>query len=227
LIMDADLQHPPDLIPRMVELWTQGYDVVNGVKQSRAREPALYRGMARVFNALMGGAAGASLQGASDFKLLDRQVVDALTAFPEHGRFFRGLVAWVGFRVVEVRFTVAERAAGTTRWSLLELLRYSLRNLLAFSAFPLRLMALAGFVTLIFGAGLALWTLYRYVTGTAVTGFTTVILLQLILDGLLLTGIGVIALYLSAIYEESKRRPIYLVRARREADEDRAARGAG
>lgn len=221
LLMDADLQHPPDLIPRMVELWDQGYDVVSAVKETRARESLLYRAMTGLFNKLMGGAAGGSFRGASDFKLLDRQVVDALASCPENTRFFRGLVTWVGFRTATIPFKVAERVAGTTKWSPFGLVRYSLRNLIAFSALPLKLVAAVGFGTLVFAGGLAAQTLWRYLAGQALSGFTTVILLQLILGGLLLSGIGVIALYIAELYEEVKRRPVFLVRRQRPEEKPR------
>lgn len=212
IVMDADLQHPPDVISRMLELWDEGYNVVSAVKERRAREGLLYRAMARVFNVLMGGAAGHNFRGASDFKLLDRQVVDTVVELPERARFFRGLVTWVGYRTAEVPFAVADRAGGQTKWSNFALFRYSVRNLVAFSVLPLRLVALLGFVTLMFAGALAVQTLYRYLRGEALSGFTTVILLQLMLGGLLLTSVGVIAMYLSAMYEELKQRPIFIVR---------------
>lgn len=212
LLLDADLQHPPTLIPRMVELWDEGYDVVSAVKEARAKESLLYRAMTGVFNRLMGSAAGGSFRGASDFKLLDRQVIDALASCPEKNRFFRGLVTWVGFRTAEIPFTVQERVAGTTKWSLVGLVRYSLRNLIAFSAVPLKLVAVMGFGVLVFSAGLAVQTLWRYLSGQALSGFTTVILLQIILGGMVLSGIGVIALYVAEIYDEVKSRPVFLVR---------------
>lgn len=220
LLLDADLQHPPELIPRMVAAWKAGADVVSGVKESRGSEGILYGLMARTFNALMGGAASqGNFRGASDFKLLDRQVVDALRACPERHRFFRGLVAWVGFRTHDVPFHVGQRAGGDTKWSTLGLIRYSLRNLLSFSALPLRLIALAGFTTLLFAGTMAVWTLVRYFRGDALSGFPTVILLQLIFGGILLTSLGVMSLYLAEMFEEVKRRPIYLYRvSRREED---------
>jgi dolichol-phosphate mannosyltransferase len=217
LLMDADLQHPPDLIPRMVDLWDEGYEIVSAVKAERARESFVYRVMAAMFNLLMGGAAGRSFRGASDFKLLDRQVVDALAACPERSRFFRGLVTWIGFKTAEIPFTVAARAGGETKWSLGGLIRYSLKNLISFSAMPLKLVAAMGFGTLVFAAGLGVQTLYRYLAGQAVSGFTTVILLQLILGGLTLTSLGVIALYIAEIYDEAKRRPVFVVRRPRAA----------
>jgi glycosyltransferase involved in cell wall biosynthesis len=216
LILDADLQHPAQLVSQMVKAWRDGADVVSGVKESRGKEGLAYGLMARGFNALMGTATReGDFRGSSDFKLLDRQVVEALKACPERHRFFRGLVAWVGFRTVDIPFHVQERAGGTTKWSTTALIRYSLRNLLSFSALPLRLIAVTGFSMLVFSALMGAWTMYRYVRGDALSGFPTVILLQLILGGLLLTSLGVISLYLAEMFEEIKRRPIYLYRAPR------------
>jgi dolichol-phosphate mannosyltransferase len=200
----------------MVDAWKKGADVVSGVKQSRGREGLVYGLMARIFNALMGGAtAGGTFHGASDFKLLDRQVVEALRACPERHRFFRGMVAWVGFRTHEIPFHVQERAGGDTKWSTSALIRYSIRNLLSFSALPLRLIAVAGFSTLIFAGAMGAWTLYRYFRGDALSGFPTVILLDLIFGGILLTSLGVMSLYLAEMFEEVKRRPTYLYRVPR------------
>lgn len=217
LLMDSDLQHPPELIPELVARWRNGFDVVNAVKTDRGKEGLSYRCMAWVFNRLMGSSANASFQGASDFKLLDRQVVDALQTLPEKTRFFRGLVAWVGFKTTEVGFQVAPRAGGITKWSTLQLVRYSLRNLISFSEFPLKLVAAIGFSTLLFAAVVAIQTLYRYLTGSAFTGFTTVILLQLALGGLLLASVGVLALYMAQLYAEVKGRPTFIVRRQRDA----------
>jgi len=216
LLLDADLQHPATLIGQMVDAWRGGADVVNGVKQSRGSEGVLYRMMAGLFNCLMGGATSSgNFRGASDFKLLDRQVVEALKACPERHRFFRGLVAWVGFQTKDIPFHVQERASGTTKWSTRDLVRYSVRNLLSFSALPLRLIALSGFLTLVFAALMAIWTVYRYLRGDALSGFPTVILLQLIFGGVLLTSLGVMSLYLAEMFEEMKRRPVYLYRVPR------------
>jgi dolichol-phosphate mannosyltransferase len=220
LFLDADLQHPPELIPKMLELWQSGYDVVNGVKEQRARESWVYRLFAGLFNQLMGGAADADFHGASDYKLLDQQVASVLRELPETRRFFRGLVAWSGFRTVQVPFTVHQRAAGKTKWSWLSLLRYSTRNLLAFSEMPLRAIAAVGFGTLIFSALLALWQVFRFVTGNTLSGFTTVILLQLFLDGLLLSGVGIVAVYLAEMYAEIKQRPLFVIRKPRGTEQE-------
>lgn len=216
ILMDADLQHPPELIAQMVAAWRGGADVVSGIKESRGREGFVYSMLAGLFNRLMGGATGGqAFQGASDFKLLDRQVVEALKACPERHRFFRGLVAWVGFRTQEIPFHVRERVGGQTKWSTSALVRYSIRNLLSFSALPLRLIAAAGFSTLAFAGAMAVWTFVRYFRGDALSGFPTVILLQLIFGGILLTSLGVMSLYLAEMFDEVKRRPTYLYRVPR------------
>jgi len=159
---------------------------------------------------MMAEASGAQFRGASDFKLLDRRVVETLRHLPERERFFRGLVAWLGFRTAVVEFDVAERVAGTTKWSIVQLTRYSIRNLLAFSSLPLKTIATLGLGALIFSVLFAAWALFRYLRGDALSGFTTVILLQLILGGLLLTGMGTIALYIGAMFRELKGRPSYV-----------------
>lgn len=210
VIMDADLQHPPTFVPEMLRLWREGYDVVDAVKRQRSRESFLYRWFARVFNSLMAEASGAQFRGASDFKLLDRRVVETLRHLPERERFFRGLVAWLGFRTAVVEFDVGDRVAGNTKWSLVQLTRYSIRNLLAFSSLPLRTIATLGLGALVFSVLFGAWALFRYLRGDALSGFTTVILLQLILGGLLLTGMGTIALYIGAMFRELKGRPSYV-----------------
>jgi hypothetical protein len=185
------------------------------VKASRGRESWLRGRLTAFFYDVIGGAAGFDLAGASDFKLLDRQVVEALRRCPERNRFFRGLVAWAGFRVARVPFHVAERAGGETKWSPAALVGYTLRSLVAFSPAPLRVTAWIGFLTVLAGAFLAVHTLYQWWLGAALTGFTTVILLQYWLGGLILVSLGVLGYYVSNLYEEQKARPVFLVRSPR------------
>jgi dolichol-phosphate mannosyltransferase len=217
LFLDADLQHPPEVIPALLARWDEGFEVVDAVKASRAGEGWIRRRLAALFHGLLGTALDHDLAGASDFKLLDRQVVDALRRCPERNRFFRGLVAWVGFRVARVPFHVAERAAGRSKWSPADLVGYTLRNLVAFTPAPLKLVAWIGFLTVLAGGVLAAHTLYKWLAGTSLTGFTTVILLQYWLCGLILVSLGVLGYYVSSLYEEQKARPLFVVRSPREA----------
>ncbi len=213
IVLDADGQHPPSTISTMVELWEDGYEVVDARKRSRGAEGAFYRAGAKLFNALVGGGSEARLFGASDFKLLGTAALTALRGLPERTRFFRGLVQWIGFRTASVEFDVAERRGGRTGWSRLGLIFYALGNVVSYSTFPLVLIALTGAASTGFGAllgGIALWD---WATGSAVSGFTTVILMLMIFSGLILISLGTLALYVSRLYDEVKGRPLYVVRS--------------
>lgn len=219
IFMDADLQHPPELIPALVGEWRAGYDVVNGVKRTRQDDSSLYRWFSILFNRLLTHEIGKDMAGASDFMLIDRQVADVLRACPERNRFFRGLVAWVGFRVKKLEFDVHARQKGATKWSFWSLVRYSVSSLAAFSSLPLRVVGYLGFVVAGLGGLLLAQTLVRYAMGTAAIGFTTVIAVQILLGGVVLMALGVIALYLSQVYEEQKGRPVFIVRKPRKAED--------
>ena len=220
IFMDADLQHPPDLIPNMLEKWKQGYDVVNARKTIRERESLNYRLSSHLFNWFMSKAIGTDFSGASDFKLIDRQVANALICCPERNRFFRGLVSWVGFRTTHIDFKVGKRQAGSTKWSVWKLLRYSLSNFIAFSSLPLKMVAYIGFATTGLGLVLLIQTFLNYILGKSATGFTTVIIIQILLGGMILSSLGVIALYIAKMYDEQKARPLFLVRENRITDQE-------
>ena len=218
LVMDADLQHPPELIPEMVRAWREeGFEVVEARKTDRGDEGFLYRLEARLFYSLLKRVSGIDLDGASDFKLLDRRVVDAWAEMPERNLFFRGMSAWLGFRRKEVPFAVAPRAGGTSGWSARRLVRLAVTGVTAFSTVPLHLVTFVGVVFLGFSVLLGVQTLYNKLADRAVDGFTTVILLVLIVGSMLMLGLGVIGTYVSRIYDEVKGRPRYVVRDRTSA----------
>jgi dolichol-phosphate mannosyltransferase len=221
LLLDADLQHPPSVITQMIQRWREGYDFVDAVKEHRGGGGLFYESMAWVFYALMARAIGNNVRNSSDFKLLDRQVVDAVRELPERHRFFRGLVVWVGFRGARVPFQVQKRRGGQTKWSSRQLIAYSVRNLVAFSSAPLRAVAYTGFATVGAAVLLAIYQLYHYYSGQSVSGFTTVILVMLALSGLILTSLGAIAIYTARIYDEQKGRPLFVIRRTRAAPEAR------
>jgi glycosyltransferase involved in cell wall biosynthesis len=210
-VMDGDLQHPPELMPEMLRLWAEGYDVVDAVKSDRGKESFAYRLVTRVFYGLLKLLTGYDLGSASDFKLLDRKVVDAWTRLQEKELFFRGMIAWLGFRHATVSFVVAERANGHTRWSVFRLVHLAATAITAFSTSALQIISIIGGLFMLFAVLLAAQTLYRYLTGTAVSGFTTVILLQLIIGSLLMVSLGIIGGYMARIYSEVKARPRYFV----------------
>jgi glycosyltransferase involved in cell wall biosynthesis len=213
ILLDADLQHPPALIPEMVRLWhEEGWDVVDAVKANRGRESAIHRLVARTFYRVARWLTGYDLQDASDFKLLDRRVVDAWRRFGERATFFRGLVAWLGFKRTRVLFDVPARAGGGSRWSFAALTGLAVHAVTAFSAVPLQLVTALGFLTLLIAVGIGVQAVRLWYGGEALPGFTTVILLQLVIGGFLMISLGIIGTYIARIYDEVKARPRYVVR---------------
>lgn len=217
-VLDCDLQHPPEKLPEMYRLWQQGYQVVNGVKADRGRESAAHRLGARCFYGLVSRAARVDLRRSSDFKLLDRRVVDALDALPERRTFFRGLVGWMGYRSADVEYCVAERAAGKTHFSAGALVRYALAGITAYSAAPMQIVTALGGLFLAASLVLAVQTLIRWARGAAADGFTTVILLLLFTGSILMIALGLMGYYIAQIFTECKGRPRYLILEETEED---------
>ena len=209
-VMDCDLQHPPEVLVSMYRLWEQGYEVVEGVKRSRGKESRLHKACAGLFYRMMSKAVQIDMSRASDFKLLDRKAVDALLAMPENA-FFRALSSWIGYRSTSVAFDVQERTEGESKWSAWSLVKYAVTNVVAFSAVPMQFVTVAGIFMFVFAIILGIQSLVHYFTGHAVEGFTTVILLILIVGSLIMMSLGIIGYYISKIYEEVKGRPKYLI----------------
>jgi glycosyltransferase involved in cell wall biosynthesis len=211
--MDADLQHPPSLLPKMIEGWRNGAKVVHAVKKTRASDRRLVRVRARLFNGLMRCLGGIDLEDASDFKLLDREVADVLAhRLPERKRFYRGLAAWVGYPAVEIPFVVAERPVGGSKWSLFHLLDLAVTALASFTSAPLRIVTVLGLITLALSGILVVDTLWSWLLNRAVSGFATIVMTLLIIGSFIMISLGIIGEYIAKIYEEVKRRPDYLVR---------------
>lgn len=211
LVMDSDLQHPPELIPSMVAKLQEGYDVVEGVKSDRGHEAQLYKLGARAFYSTFMRLTGFDLRDASDFKLMNRRVIEAWRRLPERDTFFRGMSAWVGFKRYAMPFQVARRVEGVSKWSPVKLSRLFISAISSFSSLPLQIITILGAVFFFSSLLLAIWTLYMKFAGTALSGFTTVILLQLIIGSAIMFGLGTIGLYLARIYDEIKARPRYLI----------------
>ena len=213
IVMDADGQHPPSLIPNMVHLWqSSGADIIEAVKRSRGRESLSSKVGAKLFYFILNKLSGFHFEGASDFKLMNRKAVDAWLKMHERNVFFRGMTVWMGFTTVQIPFEVVPRSAGQSTWSVLKRLKLALVGITSFSSFPLHLVTLAGVLFLGTSVLLGLQTLYLKLVGRAVSGFATVILLQLIVGSLLMISLGIIGEYLARIYEEVKGRPRYLIR---------------
>lgn len=177
----------------------------------------IFHGMfAGMFYGIMSKMMRMDMRSSSDFKLLDRKVVNVLLGLGERNTFFRALSFWAGFRSAKVEYEVQERAFGSSKWSFRSLTRYAVSNVTSFSTIPLQMVTVMGMVSIIFSVILAAQTLVKYLMGTAVEGFTTVILLILIIGGFIMISLGVIGHYLARIYEEVKGRPRYIIRRRTE-----------
>lgn len=212
LTLDADLQHPPAIIPTLYQGWKhEGFDVVEGVKRSRTSEPLSRRLASAVFNRFARYYTGLDLTNTTDFKLLDRKVVMAWLELKERQVFFRGLISWMGFRRKQIYFDVDYRVGGESKWTTSSLCRLALRATIAFTSAPLRIAHATAVVFLLFALGLGGRALYLKLSGAAVSGFTTVIIVQLLAGAVTLIVLGIIAEYLAAIYDELKGRPRYLV----------------
>ncbi len=211
VVMDCDLQHPPQVLIEMYKLWQNGYEVVEGVKRSRGKENPVYKVGAKIFYGMMTRATKIDMSRASDFKLLDKKAVKSILSMPERNMFFRGLSAWVGFKKTEIEFDVQERAEGESKWSKWSLVKYAVKNIAAFSTAPMQLVTIAGGLTFIGAVILGIQTLVKYFMGHAVQGFTTVILLLLIIGSVIMMSLGIVGYYIAKIYEEVKRRPVYII----------------
>lgn len=225
--LDADLQHPPELIDAMVGRWRDGVDVVYAVREDRSDETAVKRlGVKLFYSAIQGTDRYNVPPNAGDFRLMDRQVVDALLRLPERNRFMKGLYAWVGFRSEGLPYTPAQRASGQTTFRLLRLVRFSIDGITGFTTWPLRVVSLIGIAfalsAFLYGGVLVVsYLLY----GNEVPGWTTVVVFLLLFAGIQMISLGVLGEYVARIFEEVKHRPLYLVR--RHVRGDDAAGQAG
>lgn len=216
VVMDSDLQHPPEYIPEMVRLWQEeGYDVVEGVKADRGKESFVGKLAALLFYRTFRKTTGIDIGIASDFKLMDRAAVEAWKDLPEKNTFFRGLSAWVGFKRYALPFKVAPRAGGTTKWTAKSLTKLAVNSITAYTAAPLFIVFWLGVLMGIGAVILTIQTLYMYFAHRANPGFSTVILLQLFIGSAIMLCLSIIGLYIAKIYDEVKGRPRYLIKTKR------------
>ena len=211
VVIDCDLQHPPEKIVEMYRLWESGYQIVEAAKKSRGSESALHALFARIFYKLIKAATGFDMLRASDFKLLDRKAIDVLTSMQEHNGFFRGLSFWVGFKTTQIEFEVQERTCGVSKWSFLSLIRYAFSNIASFSTFPMHLVTIMGAFFLVIAFIFGGISLTQKLNGSALTGFTTVILLMLFANSIIMISLGIIGYYIARCYQELQRRPRFII----------------
>jgi glycosyltransferase involved in cell wall biosynthesis len=212
ITMDADLQHPPTLIPAMIDAWQNGARVVDAVKRTRKNDGILTRARARIFNSLLSRLGGINLQHSSDFKLIDRVVVNTIARdLPESQRFYRGLSDWVGYSHASIPFDVDARIDGEGKWTIWGLMNLATTAIVSFTSAPLRIVTVLGLITMLFGFIVAVESLIGWSQGRAVSGFTTTIITLLILGSFIMISLGIIGEYIAKIYDEIKHRPAYLV----------------
>ena len=222
ILIDGDLQHPPELIPELVEKWRQGFEMVYAVRRSRSDQDWITRLATRMYYGIFRRLSDIRLpEGAGDFRLFDRKVVAALNRIPERNRFMKGLYAWIGFRQTSVPFDVGPRGGGHSKWGFLRLIRLGLAGLTAFSNFPLHVWGVLGAAISGFAFLYIVFRLIRsMIQGIDVPGYESTIISILFLGGIQLLTLGIIGDYLGRVFNEVKQRPLFIVREAHGIDVD-------
>lgn len=211
--MDADLQHPPELVPQLVERWLEGYEIVYTVREEDPNLPVSKRQTSKLFYQIIRYATDIDIEdGAADFRLLDRRVVNYLKQFKENDLFLRGVISWIGFKQYRINYRPAERFAGQTKYSLKKMFVLASAGITSFTTKPLYLSVLLGFIMFWFSIGFGVVSLYDYFRGDVVTGWTSTIIIIVMIGGIQLIMMGIIGIYLGKMFYEVKRRPSYIVR---------------
>ncbi len=217
VVLDCDLQHPPEKIIEMYRLWEQGYEIVEGIKNERGKEKRLHGLGAKLFYSVISRMAGFDMANSSDFKLLDRKVIDVINRMPERG-FFRAISFWVGYKKATVEYSVAQRIDGQSKWSTKGLLKYAISNISSFSTAPMQIVTILGFVMLIVTCVFGVWALIDKIIGRAIEGMTTVIIITIFIGSIIMISLGIIGYYIARIYEEIKGRPKYIISSTTKSD---------
>nr|WP_321309153.1 glycosyltransferase family 2 protein [uncultured Campylobacter sp.] len=211
--MDADLQHPASLIPKFVELWRQGYDVVLAKRVNRQDESALKRFCSSIFYKLNNKISEIEIpQNVGDFRLFTKKVLNAINSLPENQRFMKGIFAWVGFRSITIEYEEQERIAGSSKFNGWKLWNFALQGITGFGTLPLRIWTYIGFIVSIFAFIYASFLILRtLIMGVDLPGYASLVVIILFLGGLQLIGVGILGEYVGRIYMESKRRPPFII----------------
>lgn len=214
VVIDADLQDPPELIVNMIELWNQGYDVVYAKRRGREDETVFSQFMTKMYYRILKGLTKVDVPlDTGDFLLIDRKVNEAMKTFQERNRFVRGLVSWVGFKQIQLEYDRKERFAGRTKYSLRKMMRLSVDGVTAFSDKPLKMASYAGvFISCISFVSLIVTICLKLFTDNTVSGWALIVSIILLLNGIILMILGVMGEYIGRIYDESRGRPLYIVK---------------
>ena len=214
IIIDADLQHPPTLIPEMIKWWEQGYDDVYAKRKTRGRESWLRKRLSLQFYKILQSSSRFDvLQNVGDFRLLDRSCINALRRMRESERYTKGMYCWIGFRKKEVEFEQGDRVAGVSSWNYRQLFRFAIDGITSFTSAPLRISTVVGFIVSLCAFIYMIYVFFKAVIfGDPVQGYPTLVILILFLGGIQLLSLGIIGEYIGRIYNETKNRPDYIVR---------------
>ena len=217
ITIDADLQHPPQLIPEMLEKWREGYDVVNTIRRNGSTLPLFKRASSRFFYAVLNLVSEVRVEeGTADFRLLDRRVVDVLCGLNESGLFYRGLIPWTGFRTIGLPYSPRCRHAGKTKYSISRMLGFAVSGLVSFSVLPLRLATIVGWIMALGGFGIGIKAVIEYLfTRNTVPGWASTIVAVVFVGGIQLIMLGIIGEYVGRLFIQAKHRPHYIVRESR------------
>lgn len=220
ILLDADFQHPLEIIPSFLKEWANGYDMVYAVRKDRESESLLKRKAAQCFYFLMKKLSSLDIQdGAGDFRLMDKKLIDALNTFPERTRFMKGLYAFIGFKKIAIDYTVQQRKAGTSRFGFTKLAELALTGITSFSDIPLRIWSFIGFVISLISLIYAIFIVTETLLfGTDLPGFPSLIVAIMFLGGIQLLSIGILGEYIARIFTEVKNRPLYLVKLKKGFD---------
>lgn len=211
VILDADLQHPPVVILEMYKKWKEGYEVIEGVKSDRGKEGLIHKLFTKIFYGMISKAVGMDMKNSSDYKLLDRKVLNELAKLKERNTFFRALSFWVGFKKTTVYYEVADRINGTSKWSTKSLIKYAINNVICFSYAPLHIVTILGILFILIAVGICIDAVISYFRGMAISGFPTLVILLLVGFGAIMLSLGIIGVYIAQIYDETKGRPQYII----------------
>ncbi len=223
IIMDSDLQHPPEVIPDLYKKWQDGAQMVYALRRNRDTDGAFRNKFSKLYYWLFDKIGDIKLpEGAGDFRLLDRRVLDAVNALPERSRFMKGLMSWVGFSNASVEFDVAPRHKGQSSWSPFGLVQFAFDGLLSFSSIPLRMWtAIGGAISIVAFLYMIFLIIQTTLFGIDVPGFATIMVSVLLLGGIQLIGLGVLAEYIARIFVEVKQRPLYFIAEKRGIEDNK------
>ena len=214
VIIDADLQDPPEVIPQMINLWEQGYDVIYGKRKKREGESIFKKLTAKMFYKTLNSLSDVDIpKDTGDFRLVDRKVVDTINELPEHNKFLRGLFSWVGFNQIPFEYERKERFAGKTKYPLKKMLKLASDGIIGFSTKPLKIVLLMGIFSVFISIGLLIYALISFVfeLNKLAAGWTSLMCTITFLGGMILISLWMIGEYISRIYDETKRRPQYII----------------